>query len=62
MNLENYTLVELRQLAKEKEIKNSSKLKKDELIQELSKMIFQDKLVMKQSNLMLMLRNILKQM
>lgn len=37
MNLENYTLVELRQLAKEKEIKNSSKLKKDELIQELSK-------------------------
>lgn len=28
MNLENYTLVELRQLAKEKEIKNSSKLKK----------------------------------
>ena len=36
MNLENYTLVELRQLAKEKEIKNSSKLKKDELIQELS--------------------------
>lgn len=62
MNLENYTLVELRQLAKEKEIKNSSKLKKDELIQELSEMIFQDKLVMKQSNLMLMLRNILKQM
>ena len=36
MNLENYTLVELRQLAKEKKIKNSSKLKKDELIQELS--------------------------
>ena len=32
MNLENYTLVELRQLAKEKKIKNSSKLKKDELI------------------------------
>jgi transcription termination factor rho len=36
MDLENYTLVELRQLAKEKGIKNSSKLKKDELIQELS--------------------------
>ena len=36
MDLENYTLVELRQLAKEKGIKNSSKLKKDELMQELS--------------------------
>ncbi len=36
MDLENYTLVELRQLAKEKGIKNSSKLKKDELIHELS--------------------------
>ncbi len=35
MNLENYTLVELRQLAKEKGIKNNSKLKKDELINEL---------------------------
>ena len=36
MDLENYTLVELRQLAKEKGIKNSSKLKKNVLIQELS--------------------------
>ena len=35
MELENYTLVELRQLAKEKGIKNTSKLKKEELIQEL---------------------------
>ncbi len=32
MNLENYTLVELRQLAKEKNISNVSKLKKEELI------------------------------
>ena len=32
MNLENYTLIELRQLAKEKGIKNVSKLKKEELI------------------------------
>ena len=36
MNLENYTLVELRQLAKEKGIKNTSKLKKEELIQLLT--------------------------
>lgn len=35
MELENCTLVELRQLAKEKGIKNTSKLKKEELIQEL---------------------------
>lgn len=35
MSLENYTLVELRQLAKEKGIKNFSKLKKDELISEI---------------------------
>ena len=35
MNLENFTLVELRQLAKEKEIKNVSKLKKEELIEVL---------------------------
>ena len=35
MNLENYTLVELRQLAKEKGIKNTSKLKKEELIETL---------------------------
>lgn len=41
MNLENYTLVELRQLAKEKGIKNSSKLKKEELIDELSTIIKQ---------------------
>ncbi len=33
MNLENYTLVELRQLAKEKNISNVSKLKKEELIE-----------------------------
>ena len=32
MNIEEYTLVELRQLAKEKGIKNVSKLKKEELI------------------------------
>ena len=32
MNLSDYTLVELRQLAKEKDIKNVSKLKKEELI------------------------------
>ncbi len=38
MSLENYTLVELRQLAKERAVKNSSKLKKDELIEILSKM------------------------
>ena len=38
MDLENYTLVELRQLAKEKCVKNSSKLRKDELIDELSKL------------------------
>ena len=37
MNLEDCTLVELRQLAKEKGIKNVSKLKKEELIKELSK-------------------------
>ena len=30
--MENYTLVELRQMAKEKGIKNVSKLKKDELL------------------------------
>ena len=33
MNIENYTLVELRQLAKEKRIKNVSKLKKEELVE-----------------------------
>ena len=38
MSLEDYTLVELRQLAKERAIKNSSKLKKDELIEILSEM------------------------
>ena len=36
MNLENCTLVELRQLAKEKGEKNVSKLKKEELISILS--------------------------
>ena len=36
MSLEDYTLVELRELAKERGIKNVSKLKKDELIQVLS--------------------------
>ena len=35
--LSNYTLVELRQLAKEKGLKNVTKLKKDELIEELTK-------------------------
>ncbi len=39
MNLENHTLVELRQMAKEEGIKNSSKLKKEELIEELSKVL-----------------------
>ena len=33
MNLEDATLVELRQLAKERDIKNVSKLKKEELIE-----------------------------
>ncbi len=42
MNLENHTLVELRQFAKEKGIKNSSKLKKDELIQVLSEVLKDD--------------------
>ena len=36
MDLEKCTLVELRQLAKEKGIKNSSKLKKEELIEKIS--------------------------
>ena len=36
MNIEEYTLVELRQLAKEKGCKNVSKLKKDELIELLN--------------------------
>lgn len=39
MNLENHTLVELRQLAKERAIKNSSKLKKEELIQVLTEVL-----------------------
>ena len=38
MDLENYTLVELRQLAKEKGIKNTSKLKKEEIIEKLFKL------------------------
>ncbi len=37
MEFENCTLVELRQIAKEKGIKNTSKMKKEELIEELSK-------------------------
>ena len=36
VNPESYTLVELRQLAKEKGIKNVSKLKKEELIEYLT--------------------------
>ena len=36
MEFENCTLVELRQLAKERGVKNTSKMKKEELIQELS--------------------------
>ena len=36
MDIKNYTLVELRQLAKEKGAKNVSKMKKDELISFLS--------------------------
>ncbi|MGN1270164.1 MAG: transcription termination factor Rho [Clostridia bacterium] len=36
MDLENYTIVELRQLAKEKGVKNVSKLKKEEIIELLS--------------------------
>lgn len=38
MDLENYTLVELHQLAKEKGIKNTSKLKKEEIIEKLLKL------------------------
>ncbi len=38
MNLESHTIVELRQLAKEKGIKNTSKLKKEELIEALNSM------------------------
>jgi transcription termination factor Rho len=38
MDLENYTLVELRQFAKEKGIKNTSKLKKEEIIEKLLKL------------------------
>ena len=38
-NLENMTLVELRTLAKENNIKNISKLKKDELIEILNQII-----------------------
>jgi len=41
MNLEEYTLVELRQLVKEKGVKNVSKLKKDELIELLSDITIQ---------------------
>ena len=43
-DLTNYTLVELRQLAKEKGLKNVTKLKKDELIEELNKIREQEKI------------------
>ncbi len=43
MNLEKCTLVELRQLAKEKGIKNTSKLKKEELIEELNPILDAEK-------------------
>ena len=43
MNLEDYTLAELKEMAKEKEIKNISKLKKDELIKELSEIMEDNK-------------------
>ena len=36
MNYEEFTLVELRQMAKNKGIKNVSKLKKEELMEELN--------------------------
>ena len=39
MNLENHTLVELRQIAKEEGVKNSSKLKKEELIEVLTEIL-----------------------
>ena len=42
-DLTNYTLVELRQLAKEKGLKNVTKLKKDELIEELNRIREQEK-------------------
>lgn len=45
MNLEEYTLVELRQLAKAKGIKNVSKLKKEELIELLSDISAQNTVV-----------------
>lgn len=38
MEFENCTLVELRQIAKERGVKNTSKMKKEELIQELSRL------------------------
>lgn len=40
MNYDDYTLVELRQLAKERGIKNVSKLKRDEICAELSKQAY----------------------
>ena len=43
MNLEKCTLVELRQLAKEKGVKNTSKLKKEELIEELNPILDAEK-------------------
>ena len=43
MNYEDYTLVELRQLAKEKGIKNVTRIKKDELIEALNKLEEKDK-------------------
>lgn len=42
MNLDNCTLVELRQLAKENGVKNTSKLKKEELIEIVSNILVQE--------------------
>ena len=50
MKLENCTLVELRQIAKENGIKNTSKLKKEELIQELKKIYLEKDNLDKESN------------
>ena len=51
MNFEEYTLVELRQLAKEQGIKNVSKLKKDELINILSNTNSKDGLEQNKTNI-----------
>ena len=52
MNYEKCTLVELRQLAKEKGVKNVSKLKKDELIVVLSEIIENDAIEKNSENLL----------